>query len=167
MARSKLNFAVRLKLASSTRLQLGVGRLAEAFTEPGLISDPMLETMEHLAEIAQTEATVQSRSRGVAREIMSDVSPFLARVKIPLAYGPTLNRGRAKGAKMPPPDALKAWADANHYEGSLFVLARSIQRRGTKGRFFMRKARAAVRRAMTGEVSRLEGQIERRFEARV
>ncbi len=164
---SKLNFAVRLKLASSTRLQLGVGRLAEAFTEPGLISDPLLETMEKLAEVAQTEAVVQSHSHGVARVIMSDVTPFVARVRIPLAYGPTLNRGRKPGAKMPPPDALKQWAQENGYEGSLFVLARSIQKRGIKGRFFMRKARAAVRRAMTGEVDRMSDQIERRFEARV
>lgn len=166
MARSALRYPVNIKIQSADRLRLGVGYLVEQFTDPGLVSQPLLEVMESLAEIASAEAVATSGSRGVAREIMSEVEPFLARVKIPLAYGPTLNKGRTPGAKMPSTKELEAWAAQNGFSGNLFALARAIQKRGTKGRFFMRKARAAVRRAMPGAVDRMSALIEQRFKSR-
>jgi hypothetical protein len=45
------------------------------------------------------------------------------------------------------------------FQGSAFVLARSISRRGIKGRFFFRKARNAVIQALPGYVAQLGREI--------
>ena len=165
MARSPLLFAVNLKVASGGRVRLGVGHLVDVLSGSDLVTTPMKGMLESLAEIAQKEAVSTSRSQGVARAIFTEIEPTLARVRIPLAYGATLNRGRKPGAKMPSTNELREWAAAHGWQGRLFVLARSIQRRGIKGRFFMRKARAAVRRAMPEHVERMSAEIEKRFEA--
>jgi len=167
MARSPLLFAVNLKLSTGGRVYTGLGHLVDTLGDANLVTAPMSETLSNLAEIAQREAVSASGSQGVARTVLTEIEPTLARVRVPLAYAPTLNRGRAKGAKMPSPNdpELRAWASAHGWEGKLFMLARAIQRRGRKGRFFMRKARAAVRRAMPDQVERMEQEIERRFSA--
>lgn len=165
MARSPLVFAVNLKVASAGRVQLGVGHLVDVLTGSELVAAPMGELLETLAEIGEAEAVSASGSRGVAQAILTEIEPTMARVRIPLQYAATLNRGRAKGAKMPSPNdpELQAWAASHGWQGNLFVLARAIQRRGRKGRFFMRKARSAIRRAMPDAVERMSAQIERRF----
>lgn len=166
MPRSKLSFAVQMKVASGGRVRLGVGHLVDTLTGSDLVGAPISDYLHSMAEIAQREAVSASRSAGVARTILTEIEPTLARVRVPLAYAPTLNRGRAKGAKMPSPDdpELRAWAAAHGFQGKLFVLARAIQRRGIKGRFFMRKARAAVRQAQPAAVEKMSADIERRFE---
>lgn len=176
MARSPLVFAVNLKVSSGGRVRLGVGHLVDVLSGSDLVATPMKGMLESLAEIAQREAVSASRSRGVAGSIFTEIEPTLARVRIPLAYGATLNKGRKPGIvggreatgahirpKMPSTNQLREWAASHGWQGSLFVLARSIQRRGIKGRFFMRKARAAVRRAMPDHVERMSHEIERRF----
>jgi hypothetical protein len=71
----------------------------------------------------------------------------------PLIYSEVIERGRRAGAKMPPPAALQTWVERKLGSGaSAFVVARSIGRKGIKGRFMLSKAvaltaglRAAIR----------------------
>ena len=65
---------------------------------------------------------------------------------------------------MPPPSALAGWAKRHGFgtsAGALFVLARSIARRGFKGRFFMRKGRRAVERRLPHVLKRAASDIEK------
>jgi hypothetical protein len=153
---SPLVFAVNLK---------GVKELVAKVNDPNLVTSPMGEMMQSLADLAQKTAIEKANSSGIARTLMTDVSPTLARIHTPLKYAPTLNKGRRVGAKMPSSRDLQAWMSAKGIPSELgFVVARGIQRRGIKGRFFMRRARAAVRQAMPAAVARMGDQIERRFD---
>lgn len=58
-----------------------------------------------------------------------------------------LDVGRTPGAKPPPPSALAGWARRHGFTGSLFLLARSIGRKGHRGRG-ARKHRGYVKRAV-------------------
>ncbi len=153
---SPLTFSVNLK---------GVKEIVRKVDDPNLISVPMEQMMQDLGELGQREAISRSRSSGIARTMLLDVKPTLARIHTPLKYAATLNKGRRKGAKMPSSNQIRDWMAAKGIPAELgFVVARGIQRRGIKGRFFMRRARAAIRQAMPAAVARLGDQVERRFE---
>lgn len=61
-------------------------------------------------------------------------------------YPVVMEFGRRPGAKMPPPQALERWVHlqmgvpTEDAPGVAYVVARSIGRKGIKGRFFMRRA---------------------------
>jgi hypothetical protein len=81
--------------------------------------------------------SMQSRVSNVGSWLVGEVYSDAADPVYPLV----MESGRRAGAAMPPPDALAGWADAVLGDASLaFVVARSIGRKGIKGRFFLRKA---------------------------
>lgn len=66
-------------------------------------------------------------------------------VGTPLLYGAVMNDGRTPGAQMPPPEALEAWVRLKMgADVSAYVVARSIGRKGIKGRHYVEKALAAA-----------------------
>jgi hypothetical protein len=88
---------------------------------------------------------------------------LIGRLGSALIYAPVIERGRTPGATMPPPAAIATWVYTKLGPGaSPFVIARSIGRKGIKGRRMLQKAlrvthsargaiwAAAVRRAMEG-----------------
>lgn len=66
-------------------------------------------------------------------------------------YPNVMEFGRKAGAQMPPPEALERWVrlklgvPAGRVASVAFAVARSIGRKGIKGRFFMRKGLDASR----------------------
>lgn len=128
---------------------------------------PLKKLLGDAALIAQREARQQAPqdTRTLARSIAIDVQLFMARVYTQLAYAPVMEYGRRAGAKPPPPEALAGWARRHHFGGSLFVLARAIGRRGIKGRFFMKKAEAAMRQSIPRLTSEMEKRIESDWQA--
>lgn len=132
-------------------------------TDARLLAPPLRKTMDELSLLAQARAREGApRDRGMlARSFLREVQPLMSRVYSLLVYAPVMERGRRPGAKMPPPSALEGWARRHGFQGSLFVLARAIARRGIKGRFFMRAARDAVQRAMPAALASLAARIER------
>lgn len=133
----------------------GVDALKAKLT-PVLYQGAVTELLTSLALIGERTARIEApkdTSAG-ARSIVSEVQPMMAMVYTPLAYMRVMNDGRAPGARMPPPDALAGWAQRHGFTGSLFVLARSIGRRGIKGVHFMEKARDAVVAAMPAEIEK-------------
>jgi hypothetical protein len=72
--------------------------------------------------------------------IVSAQRGLMGVVSSPLAHVSIMDQGRRPGAKPPPTTALAGWASRHGFRGSLFVLARSIGRKGIKGKFFYQKA---------------------------
>lgn len=110
---------------------------------PQVLLEPVLrEVLEGAALYGERAAREGSPkdTAALARSFSHEVRPPLARVWSPLVYAPVMEYGRRPGARMPPPAALSGWARRHGMAGQEFVLARSIARRGIKGRFFLRKA---------------------------
>lgn len=80
----------------------------------------------------------------LARSIDSVHNGMEARVFSTLNYAAPVELGRQAGAAMPPPEALVGWLRRHGNFTTPYALARSIARRGIKGRFFMRAARKRV-----------------------
>ncbi len=75
----------------------------------------------------------------------------------PLEYMAVLDVGRRPGARPPPPQSLAGWARRHGFTGSLFVLARSIGRKGHLGKG-SRKHKGYVKRALkdaTRDINRI------------
>jgi len=84
------------------------------------------------------QAEVKTGGAAVVGRVFSDITS-------PYPYPLTVELGRKPG-KMPPPDALKRWVQlvikppAASVNGIAYLVARSIGRRGIKGKFFMKRA---------------------------
>lgn len=100
----------------------------------------------------------------LARSIAWDAQPLSARVYSPLAYAAVMEAGRRPGAKMPPPDALRGWM-RRHGMGpaGAWALARSIARRGIKGRFFMKAARDKAEAKLPDFLRTMRADLEARW----
>ena len=84
------------------------------------------------------------------RDITSEVKGIDARVftRRDLLYYRVMESGRGIGKAQPPVAAIAIWAARKGIDIPPFVLARSIKRRGIKGRFFMKAAGAVVKREL-------------------
>lgn len=126
---------------------------------------PLQMLLDEASLIAQA-AAIEGAPRDTGelqRSIQRDVQPFSARVYTLKSYAEVMEFGRSPGGKMPPPQALAGWARRHGRDTSpsgLFVLARSIARRGIKGRFFMRKAADKTRRELPRLVQKMADRIE-------
>lgn len=91
---------------------------------------------------------VSSSVRGVVGSVFSSLTSE--------KYPEVMEFGRRPGARMPPPSALERWVrlklgvPPNRVAGVAFVIARSIARKGIKGRFFMKKGLDASRSRING-----------------
>lgn len=96
----------------------------------------------------------------LARSIVSELQPTSARIYSPLVYAAVMEAGRRPGARMPPPGALAGWARRHGFsQGSLFVLARNIGRRGIQGRFFFRAAAEAIQAQLPALLQRAAAEV--------
>jgi len=143
----------------------GMEALTRKLGNKQIILRPIGKLISDLALLVQREARSGTpRDTGaLGRSIMRDVQPMMARVFTGLQYAPVMEHGRHPGGRMPPPQALAGWARRHGFgtsAGMLFVLARSIARRGIKGRFFMKKATEAGRTALPRLVSQAVANME-------
>lgn len=140
----------------------GAKELIRKFADTGyLVEKPLEAMMGDLVEIAKDEAVRAANSRGITRSVVTEVTPLLGKVRFPVAYAFTLNKGRKPGAKMPSTRQIAGLAPPE----LLWIVAKTISRRGIKGRFFVRKARKAVRLATPRALERFADDVERRFAA--
>lgn len=134
----------------------GAARVAARLT-PDLYRTALAGMISDLAVIAQTTARAGApvdTGAGV-RSIMADVQATQAVVGRGMpVYMRVMDQGRRAGAKMPPPEALRGWMRRHGMSGSPYPLARSIARRGIKGRFFMQRGYQAAVRALPAEQAR-------------
>ncbi len=129
---------------------------------------PIVEDeIAHLTAVAEAAAKLNAPRDlgGLVNAIATEIKPLEGRVYI-LGRSVKANvaeRGRGAGKKMPPIDQLAGWAGRHGFGTSrqeLFVLARAIARRGIKGRFFMRKAKNAVRRQLVAVEKEMAARAE-------
>lgn len=82
-----------------------------------------------------------------------------------LAYAPVMEYGRRVGARQPPVDALLSWVTqklgvpSGKARGVAFIIARSIARKGIKGRGFMKQAATVAERSLGKIADRVIGEF--------
>jgi hypothetical protein len=154
--------SVTIDLRGLENVRRGLDQQAMVRDVAGIIKD--------LGLIAQRGAKEKvARDTGaLGRSISLESRPLQARVFTDrnLTYARVVEEGRNAGSRMPPPNALRGWARRHGMgtdPGTLFVLARAIARRGTRGRFFMRWGYGLAERALPGKLRAVESKLESRM----
>ena len=138
------------------RLQVkGIAEIVQKLDTLGRAEVIVSEGIRTLTAVGEAAAKLGApRDVGsLQRDIVSEVRPLEGRVHVIGASkgfkANVVEFGRRPGKKQPPEAALRGWASRHGFgDENLFLLARAIGQRGIKGRFFMRRARTAVRRQM-------------------
>jgi hypothetical protein len=133
---------------------------------PGLYRPVLEEMFRFIANTGETVAKNNApRDTGaLKRSIHSNATDTSARIYSNLGYAVPVEFGRRKGARMPPPRALRGWARRHGMpESAAFGIAKNIQRRGIKGRFFMKKAAETIMFKMPFQIKLAEKRIAKRF----
>lgn len=122
---------------------------------------PLHDLLVRAGQIAQMTAAsnVKTDTGALKYSFVVDIEPFSARMHTPKPYAIPAEKGRRPGSKQPSPSMLEQWARRHGIENT-FLLARSIAKRGIKGRFFRRKARSAVRKELPALIDKMARQIE-------
>lgn len=147
----------------------GLKEIKAKLTREALVLPIASRAIKELTAIAEAAAKLNAPrdSGGLVNSIVSEVAPLQGRVHIIGAYQSHRARiiefGRGAGKKQPPASSLALWA-SRHGFGSdkrgIFLLARSISRRGIKGRFFIKRARILTRRQMPRIVEQMGKEAE-------
>lgn len=112
-------------------------------------SQKMLSSAAHLMRDTARQLAMEHSDTGVgAQSFVAEISDGLATVYSPLEYMSVQEHGRSPGSRQPPVGALGGWAKRHGFVGSLFVLARSIGRRGTPARRTFERAISKVLQAI-------------------
>lgn len=134
---------------------------------PDIYLPSVHDVLRDASKIATTEA-----QRGAARDIGAIANSIMADVRSPMeirvhsSHPGVLSAefGRKAGTPPPPMAELRGWAERHGMGGLEFVLARSISRRGIKGRFFLRAARDKLQRTeMPVLLNKAAREIERKW----
>lgn len=122
--------------------------------------------------------TVRKDTSNLARSIFSDATDLMGVVAVPggsgtssIGQAATQEFGRGAGKAMPPPEALRGWAQRHGFDlsgkdggrGVLFVLARSIGRKGYEGAHYMQAAADAMKAALPKAVEEAATHIRERM----
>ncbi len=138
---------------------------------PGVLNKALERGIAEASEISQEKAEgfVPRDTGAIANDLTTEVRGLEATIFSTLPHARLVEYGRKPGGKLPPPDALEGWATRHGFRSrgtSVFVLARSIAQRGIKGRFFMRRAGRATKRALPRIFKRVASEMEREFTKR-
>lgn len=118
--------------------------------QPEIYLGPIGAEIKAITKRAQKSARSGFDSRSpVVNAIQAETKPLQGRMFTVMSDNRTasLELGRDPGDKLLHPDALRPWARRTGSFDAIFEIARGIQRRGVKGRFFMK---AAAKEAETG-----------------
>jgi hypothetical protein len=102
--------------------------------------------------------------RSITHEVEASGRDVVGRVGSNLVYAPVVEYGRSAGAAIPPPSALTGGLRRHGIdEQYAFVVARSIARRGTRPRPYLKPAldknRAAITREMAAVLQRISNRL--------
>lgn len=147
----------------SIRLE-GDERLIRTLRDPDLIAAPTQGMLKRVGTSAQKVAQ-RGAPGSIARSIQSDVKSMSVEVFSTNPRAVPIEYGRRAGAPLPPIGAVRLWMQRRGIQGSPFVLARAIARRGVRGRFFMRAAQQHVQQSLSREADELGRDVEKRFNA--
>lgn len=144
-------------------------KLNARLADPDFIGGPLRDLLTTASIHAEGVAknTAPKDTGALTRDLMSEVKPLQARVftKRDLVYYNTMEYGRRAGATPPSGNKLVAWAARKGLSKSAaFAIARSIGRRGIKGRFFMKAGADSARNKMPGWLAAMGAKIGVNFE---
>jgi hypothetical protein len=131
----------------------GVAETMAGLRDPQMLAEPMRELLTSAARVGQRAATDNiDGGLGIAvRSIGSRIGPEQARVfsAMPTARSRSIDQGRKPGQPLKSllPGIIR-WKEAVGHPDAAIVIAKGIQRRGAKGRFFKRAAVEAVNNAL-------------------
>lgn len=142
---------------------LGVEELERKLTSK-LWKQPLRELFKSATDVAEIKAKREApkATGSMSRDIHAKISTTKAIVHMPrnLDYYHVMERGRRPGGRLPPLDAISRWAAVKGIsQSAVFPIARSIARRGIKGRFFMRQGFVATQKAMPGLLRKMGREV--------
>lgn len=135
-------------------------------TDDRIVALPVTEMLHTAAEEGAKVAV--SRVQGmpsVVRTIHADSRALNARVFTTHPAAQHIEVGRKPGSKMPPVAVMARWAAERGIAVSPFILARAVSRRGIKGRYFMRGARARMKTRWRQYLKGAAADIQKRWRA--
>ena len=141
---------------------IGIDRFTKNLKD--LAGPPLAALLERASGHARKVAT-EGLPGAAANSIQSEVRSESARVYSLMAPARTISIevGRKPGGPLMHPDALRRWVRRVGHQGNIFALARRIQRRGVKGRFFMRAAHQQTQNILPELLKRMGREIGQRF----
>ena len=142
------------------------GKLARKFAD--LTIGPMATLLRQASDHAKNVAGKGIGGFPASESMVSVVGPTSARVHSLMSPARTtsIEEGRPAGGPLLHPNVLSRWIRRVGYPRSGFVLARHIQRRGVKGRFFMRAAIQSTQAVLPTLLNNMGKQIESTFTRR-
>ena len=132
-------------------------------TKPELYREPLATMFKELGTVAWRTAIQRAPyfTGALQRSIRLNVRPLSARIFSNLNYALPVEVGRSRNSTPPPVGPLRRWANSKGI--NVYALAKSIGRRGIKGRFFMRAARQAVEMKLPFQLKHVERRIAARW----
>lgn len=132
------------------------------------VGDLVKETTEFAYKTAQEKAKPDIHAKGtIAKQIKMSLGagtiPLSAKVYNPSVIARVIEEGRRPGGKLPSVTNVGRWAAAHGLSAKPFLVARSFQRRGTKGVFFMKGAAEATTKKLPELIGKAAKAIERAF----
>ena len=146
---------VDVQIIGLDKLGKGLGRLPK-------------DAFPHILRSASEHAKrVASEGLGgtAARSITAESSSTSAKVFSLMSPARTLSieSGRKPGDPLLHTDALRRWVRRVGFGDNIFVLARAIQRRGVKGRFFMRESHRSTLTLLPSLMKQAGEEMRRKF----
>lgn len=141
----------------------------------------MRSFMDRMSAIGQKKAKVEApKDTGLlinSIQIIRDFRPpvFSGGIETNLPYAIVQEEGRTPGEKAPPTFAIERWITrhratfefkgAKELRSLAFVVARSIGKKGFKGKFFFKAAEKAMRKKFSKQIKILGLQIQTAWES--
>lgn len=116
-----------------------------------LLEEEAEKIVKDLADmtVASAQALAPKDLGDGARGIHANVSGLSAEISVNDFYMVVMELGRRQGAKAPPAEALVGWASRHGFDRrEVYVLARSIGRRGIVGRRYLERAARLTSKTM-------------------
>lgn len=141
---------------------IGLAELQEDLRD---LTGPPLAKLLHQAANHAKKVASEGAGPVAGRSMMSEVKSDTARVFSAMSEARTtsIELGRAADGPLLHPDVLRRWIGRVGFAGTAFELARQIQRRGVKGRFFMRAAVQSTENALPGFMRDMAADVKGRF----
>lgn len=98
-----------------------------------------------VAPLTPVGVTSLLRGSWIADPVIANGASLVGVLGNPQSYAEVMEEGRRPGSRMPPPDAIASWvATKLGPDVDPFVVARSIGRKGIKGKRMLQKAQMAT-----------------------
>jgi hypothetical protein len=151
-----MGYSITFNQAKLDKLQKKMG--------PDLTLPPLKTLLATASKVAFDEAHNRAPSIVAAALKRDEPTSFAARVSVNHPGARAMESGRkpaVAGGKFPPPNAFLQMAHGS--QAVAFAIARAVYARGTKGRFFMKKAISATNRAMPALAQKMADAISQEW----